>query len=205
MTPIRTATNTADKWITVGRYPRAIAIMQNGKTAYVANGGSDTVTPINTATGTTRKAIKVGNGPHAIAITPNGKTAYVVNDIGGVPRSGPRPAPPARRSRFSPTSASSRSRRNDPAAGSAPKGGWPRPHRKPRDATSTVPSDWQERILRCAHVSRALYVPPRRQVLPVIQGERGSVIAGERVSTSRCPSLRAVGTVNTCCRSAANR
>ena len=56
--------------------PLVIAITPNGKTAYVTNGGSNTVTPINTATG---KAIKVGRFPLSIAITPNGKTAYVAN------------------------------------------------------------------------------------------------------------------------------
>ncbi len=65
------ATNTTLQAITVGTGPDAIAITPNGKTAYVANGGSGTVTPINTTT-TNRAghAIKVGAFPDAIASTP---------------------------------------------------------------------------------------------------------------------------------------
>ena len=37
MTPIATATNTAGPPIPIGRYPDAIAITPDGKTAYVAN------------------------------------------------------------------------------------------------------------------------------------------------------------------------
>jgi YVTN family beta-propeller protein len=70
VTPIRTATNTKLKAITVGKLPSAIAITPGGKKAYVANSGSDTVTPIRTATNTARKAIKVGSRPSAIAIHP---------------------------------------------------------------------------------------------------------------------------------------
>jgi YVTN family beta-propeller protein len=54
--------------------PLVIAITPNGKTAYVANGGSGTVTPIRTATSKAGKAIRVGGYgafPINIAITPN--------------------------------------------------------------------------------------------------------------------------------------
>lgn len=70
MTPIRTATNKALKVIRVGSFPISIAITPGGKTAYIANFGSDTVTPIRTATNKALKAIKVGKGPRDIAITP---------------------------------------------------------------------------------------------------------------------------------------
>jgi YVTN family beta-propeller protein len=50
--------------------PDAIAITPEGATAYVANGGSDTVTPVNTATSKPGPAIPVGNYPVAIATTP---------------------------------------------------------------------------------------------------------------------------------------
>ena len=87
MTPISTATNTAGQAIKVGAGPDTIAITPDGKTAYVANGISDTVTPIRTATNTALKAITVGIDPIAIAITPDGTTAYVAN-IGGITYSG---------------------------------------------------------------------------------------------------------------------
>ena len=70
VTPIRTATNTAGKAITVGTCPADIAITPDGKTAYVLNFGSGTVTPIDTASNTAGKPITVGRGPGAIAITP---------------------------------------------------------------------------------------------------------------------------------------
>ena len=65
----------------MGRGPDAIAITPNGKTAYIVNGGSDTLTPIQTATNKALKPIKVGRGPDGIAITPNGQTAYVANSV----------------------------------------------------------------------------------------------------------------------------
>jgi YVTN family beta-propeller protein len=80
VTPIATATDTAGPPITVGTFPRAIAITPDGKTAYVVNDGlSGTVTPIATATGTAGPPITVGRNPYAIAITPDGRTAYVAN------------------------------------------------------------------------------------------------------------------------------
>jgi YVTN family beta-propeller protein len=79
VTPIRTATNTALKPITVGQDPRAMAITPDGTTIYVTNYQSGTVTPIRTATGTALAPIRVGGNPWAIAITPDGKTAYVAN------------------------------------------------------------------------------------------------------------------------------
>jgi len=79
VTPIRTATNTALKPITVGQDPRAMAITPDGATIYVTNYQSGTVTPIRTATGTALAPIRVGGNPWAIAITPDGKTAYVAD------------------------------------------------------------------------------------------------------------------------------
>jgi YVTN family beta-propeller protein len=80
VTPIRTATNTALKPITVGQDPRAFAITPDGTTIYVANYQSGTVTPIRTATNTALAPIRVGRYPQAIVITPDGRTAYVLND-----------------------------------------------------------------------------------------------------------------------------
>jgi YVTN family beta-propeller protein len=77
VTPISTATNTADTPITVGSGPYNIAITPNGQTAYVTNVSSASVTPITTATNTAGTAIPMASDPGAIAITPNGATAYV--------------------------------------------------------------------------------------------------------------------------------
>ena len=59
--------------------PDAIALSPSRATAYVVNGGSDSVTPIDTSTDRPRKAIRVGADPDAIAVTPNGRTAYVAD------------------------------------------------------------------------------------------------------------------------------
>ncbi len=83
VTPIDTATNTAGTPITVGTYPRVIAITPDGKTAYVVNIDAGTVIPIATATNTAAAPITVGSQPFAIAITPDGKTAYVANSLSG--------------------------------------------------------------------------------------------------------------------------
>ena len=77
--PISTATDRAGKPIRAGGGDQ-IAITPDGKTAYVANTGLNTVTPISTATNTAGKPIRVGPAPVWIAITPDGKTAYVVNE-----------------------------------------------------------------------------------------------------------------------------
>ncbi len=52
------------------KFPYAIAITPNGKTAYVANFDSGTVTPIRTATNTAVRAINAGSRPGGVAITP---------------------------------------------------------------------------------------------------------------------------------------
>ena len=62
--------DTPGKPIEVGSGALAIAIMPDGKTAYVVCYASGTVTPITTATNTPGKPIKLGQGLFAIAITP---------------------------------------------------------------------------------------------------------------------------------------
>jgi YVTN family beta-propeller protein len=79
VTPISLATRRAGKPIKVGANPEGIAVTPNGRTAYVANYGSNTVTPIDTATRQAGQPISVGGRPFAIAVTPNGRTAYVAN------------------------------------------------------------------------------------------------------------------------------
>ena len=78
--------NVAGTPVTVGTHPDAIAITPNGRTAYVANFGSDNVTPIDVATDTAAAVgswISVGSEPDAIAITPDGTTALVANSGDG--------------------------------------------------------------------------------------------------------------------------
>jgi len=59
----------------VGSGPDAIAITPDSKTAYVADGGSNTVIPISTATNTAGTPIPAGDSAIAIAITPHPRPA----------------------------------------------------------------------------------------------------------------------------------
>jgi YVTN family beta-propeller protein len=79
VTPIGLTTHRAGKPIKVGANPQAIAITPDGRTAFVANYGSDSVTPIGTVSRRAGTPIPVGKQPWAIAITPDGRTAYVAN------------------------------------------------------------------------------------------------------------------------------
>ena len=79
VTPIGLTARRAGKPIKVGANPQAIAITPDGRTAFVANYGSDSVTPIRTVSRRAGAPIPVGQQPWAIAITPSGKTAYVAN------------------------------------------------------------------------------------------------------------------------------
>lgn len=78
--------NVAGTPVGVGTHPDAIAITPNGRTAYVANFGSDNVTPIDVATDTAAPSgawIPVGSEPDAVAITPDGSTLIVANSGDG--------------------------------------------------------------------------------------------------------------------------
>ena len=57
--------------------PGDVAITPDGSTAYVANGGGDTISVIPTATNKVVDTITVGNGPAGMAISPDGSTVYV--------------------------------------------------------------------------------------------------------------------------------
>jgi YVTN family beta-propeller protein len=79
--PINTTNNTVGTPISASTDPTALAVTQDGTTAYVANSTftSGWVTPVNLATGTEGQAISLSEaGPTSIAISPDGKTAYVV-------------------------------------------------------------------------------------------------------------------------------
>jgi DNA-binding beta-propeller fold protein YncE len=69
VTPIRTATNTPLKPITVG-VATTIVITPNSRIVYVAVQSTGTVAPIRTATNTALRPIKVGATPIGMAITP---------------------------------------------------------------------------------------------------------------------------------------
>ena len=87
VTPIDTATNTAEAPIALPGAPLAVAITPDGKTAYVttqamSDPATGSVTPIDTATNTPGTPIPIGDTPLAVAISPDGKTAYVASQAG---------------------------------------------------------------------------------------------------------------------------
>ena len=75
LTPLETATNSAEGPIVLHHNPTAIAITPDGTTAYVVYPASG-IRAITLATGTVGGMIPLTN-PGAIAITPNSETAYV--------------------------------------------------------------------------------------------------------------------------------
>jgi len=75
VTAIDTTTNRVITTIAVRKYPGAIAVTPDGKTAYVAT--SRGVVPVDTATNTASRVISNTRGAGAIAVTPDGKTAYI--------------------------------------------------------------------------------------------------------------------------------
>jgi YVTN family beta-propeller protein len=64
--------------IPVGKQPWAVAITPDGRTAYVANYGSNTVTPISVATGRPGPTVPAGQAPNSLAVTPGSTKVFVV-------------------------------------------------------------------------------------------------------------------------------
>ena len=77
--PIGTASYIERTSINVDVTPRAIAITPDGRTALVANQGSDDITVIDIASGSTSSvALPAGTLPTNIGITPDGRRAVVI-------------------------------------------------------------------------------------------------------------------------------
>lgn len=77
---IDTTTGTVITSVKVGRGPKGVAVVPNGKTAYVANSRSNNVSVIDTSTNTVTGTVKVGYNPSEVAVSPDGKRVYVVNE-----------------------------------------------------------------------------------------------------------------------------
>ena len=88
LTPLETATNSAEGPLVVGHRLSAIAIARDETTAYVVDGAPHSgITPIALATGMAGSLISV-TSPGAIAITPDSTTAYVTGVRGSPPFGG---------------------------------------------------------------------------------------------------------------------
>ncbi|MGC9543422.1 beta-N-acetylglucosaminidase domain-containing protein [Streptomyces sp. UG1] len=69
--------------IAVGDNPGEVVVGADGRTAYAANQGSNTVSVIDVAKGTVTATVPVGKVPAGLALTPDGRTLWVANYTDG--------------------------------------------------------------------------------------------------------------------------
>ncbi|NUT27311.1 MAG: beta-propeller fold lactonase family protein [Streptomyces sp.] len=69
--------------IAVGDNPGEVVVGADGRTAYAANQGSNTVSVIDVAKGTVTATVPVGRVPAGLALTPDGRTLWVANYTDG--------------------------------------------------------------------------------------------------------------------------
>ncbi|PWI20433.1 beta-N-acetylhexosaminidase [Streptomyces sp. Act143] len=73
----------ATKDIAVGANPGEVVVSSDGRTAYAANQGSNTVSVIDVASGTVTATVAVGRVPAGLALTPDGGTLWVADYADG--------------------------------------------------------------------------------------------------------------------------
>ncbi|MFJ8111299.1 beta-N-acetylglucosaminidase domain-containing protein [Streptomyces sp. NPDC096132] len=69
--------------IAVGANPGEVVVSADGRTAYAANQGSNTVSVIDVSDGTVTATVPVGRVPAGLALTPDGRTLWVANYTDG--------------------------------------------------------------------------------------------------------------------------
>jgi hyaluronoglucosaminidase len=69
--------------IPVGDNPGEVVVSADGRTAYAANQGSNTVSVIDVVDGTVTATVAVGRVPAGLALTPDGRTLWVANYADG--------------------------------------------------------------------------------------------------------------------------
>ncbi|WP_405620585.1 beta-N-acetylglucosaminidase domain-containing protein [Streptomyces sp. NBC_00076] len=69
--------------ITVGNNPGEVVVSSDGRTAYAANQGSNTVSVIDVASGTVTATVAVGHVPAGLTLTPDGDILWVANYTDG--------------------------------------------------------------------------------------------------------------------------
>ncbi|WP_105971740.1 beta-N-acetylglucosaminidase domain-containing protein [Streptomyces geranii] len=65
--------------IPVGNNPGEVVVSTDGRTAYAANQGSDTVSVIDVSTAKVTATVRVGDVPAGLALTPDGRTLWVAD------------------------------------------------------------------------------------------------------------------------------
>ncbi|MFF4058805.1 beta-N-acetylglucosaminidase domain-containing protein [Streptomyces sp. NPDC001668] len=73
--------------IAVGANPGEVVVSADGRTAYAANQGSNTVSVIDVASGKATATVAVGKVPAGLALTPDGGTLWVANYTDGTVQS----------------------------------------------------------------------------------------------------------------------
>jgi YVTN family beta-propeller protein len=87
MVTITSCTVVLLKWstatsIVVGDNPEAVAVVPDGRYAYVTNTGSGSVSVIDTNSNTVTNTITLDGNPFGVAVAPNGRYLYVTNPMG---------------------------------------------------------------------------------------------------------------------------
>ena len=80
---IDTTTHRAVGRVAVGRHPAHIALTPDGRFAWVANRGDNTVSVIDTSARREVATVAVGTYPYGIRVRPGGREVYVANLSGG--------------------------------------------------------------------------------------------------------------------------
>lgn len=80
---IDTATDTVVAKVPVGMHPAHVVVAQDGRYAYITNGGDNSVSVVDTSTKKVVETIPVGTFPHGLRLSPDGKQAWVANLKGG--------------------------------------------------------------------------------------------------------------------------
>ena len=80
---IDAATDAVVAKVPVGKHPAHVVVASDGHTAYITNGGDNTVSLVDTAAGRVIGVVPVGASPHGLRITPDGKQVWVANLKGG--------------------------------------------------------------------------------------------------------------------------
>lgn len=76
---IDTATGAVVAKVPVGKDPAHVVVASDGRTAYINNGGDNTVSVLDTGTQRVVAVIPVGASPHGLRISPDGKQVWVAN------------------------------------------------------------------------------------------------------------------------------
>ena len=80
---IDTATDAVVAKVPVGKHPAHVVVAGDGRTAYVTNGGDNTVSVVDTAARSVLGVIPVVASPHGLRISPDGKQVWVADLKGG--------------------------------------------------------------------------------------------------------------------------